>query len=193
MSSTLSLFMQYQTGKPYGFTYNAPSNALGDTFGGNEPIDDDDTQLLYVPTGANDPNVIFGPGWDMAGWEDLLDRRPCLNKFKGKIVTQNHCTSPDNFRMDLRYIHEFKLPNGSFLGDNSIEIILDIENLGNLINNEWGRVEQIGFPFTAQVVTLDRDLGPNNELIYNSFRDENYTVFNSASLWKAMLGVRYRF
>jgi hypothetical protein len=30
-------------------------------------------------------------------------------------------------------------------------------------------------------------------LIYNRFRDENYTVLNSASLWKAMLGVRYRF
>ncbi len=103
------------------------------------------------------------------------------------------CNCPDNFRIDLRYIHEFKLPSGSFLGDNSIEIILDIENLGNLINNEWGRVEQIGVPFVAQVVTLDQDLGPNNELIYNSFRDESYTVFNSASLWKAMLGVRYRF
>jgi outer membrane receptor for ferrienterochelin and colicin len=193
MSSTLSVFMQYQSGKPYGYTFDAPSNALGDTFGGNEPVDDDDTQLIYVPTGADDPNVIFAPGFDLAGWEDLLSRRSCLAKYKGQIVPQNHCRSPDNFRIDLRYIHEFKLPSGSFLGDNSIEVILDIENLGNLINNEWGRVEQIGFPFTAQVVTLDRDLGPNGELIYNRFRDENYTVLNSASLWKAMLGVRYRF
>jgi outer membrane receptor for ferrienterochelin and colicin len=193
MTSTLSFFIQYQSGKPYGFSFDAPSNALGDTFGGNEPIDDDDTQLLYVPTGPDDPNVIFGPDFDMAGWEELLASKPCLSKFKGKIAKQNSCTSPSNTRIDMRYIHEFKLPGGSFLGDNSIEIILDIENLANLLNNDWGRVEQIGFPFTANVINLDQDLGPNNELIFNRFRNENYTVFNAPSLWKAGLSLRYRF
>ncbi len=63
----------------------------------------------------------------------------------------------------------------------------------NLINDDWGRVEQIGFPFTAQVITLDQDLGPNNELIFNSFRNENPSVFNTSSLWKVQMGLRYRF
>jgi len=55
----LSFFFQRQSGKPYGYTFDAPRTSFGDTFGGNEPIDDDDTQLLYVPTGPDDPNVIF--------------------------------------------------------------------------------------------------------------------------------------
>jgi outer membrane receptor for ferrienterochelin and colicin len=193
MSSMWSFFLQYQSGKPYGFTFNAPSRANGDTFGGNEPVDDDDTQLLYVPTGPDDPNVIFASGFDMEGWEALLASRSCLAKYSGRIAEQNSCTSPSNFRIDMRYVHEFKLPSGSFLGENSIELFLDIENLGNLINNEWGRVEQIGFPFTAQVVELDQNLGPNNELIFDSFRNENFSVFNAASLWKAQIGLRYRF
>jgi len=95
--------------------------------------------------------------------------------------------------MDLRFTQAIRLKSVPFLGESSFKFILDIENLGNLLNDDWGRVEQIGFPFTKQVVTLDQDFGPNGELIYNSFRDESQTVFNLASLWKIQLGVSFSF
>jgi hypothetical protein len=192
--TTLSFFFQSQEGKPYGYTYDAPRTSNGDTFGGNEPIDDDDTQLLYIPTGLNDPKVIYAAGFDYEGFEELVNSNSCLSKYRGKIVEKNSCSSPWNTRVDMRWIQEFRLPSiGNVLAEHSFEFILDIENLGNLINDEWGRYEQISFPFTAQVVTLDEDLGPNGELIYNSFRDENFTISNAQSLWKIQVGLRYRF
>ncbi len=195
---TVSLFIQRQSGKPYGYTYNAPSNALGDTFGGNEPIDDDDTQLLYVPTGPGDPNVIYGANssgvpFDQAGFEALIDSESCLGKFRGRIATQNSCSSSYTTRMDLRFTQAIRLKSVPFLGESSFKFILDIENLGNLLNDDWGRVEQIGFPFTKQVVTLNQDFGPNGELIYDSFRDESQNVANLASLWKIQMGISFSF
>ena len=193
LTSSVNLFFLHQTGKPYGYTFNAPRTSFGDTFGGNEPIDDDDTQLLYVPTGPDDPNVIFAEGFDMAGFESLLDSESCLSKFRGSIATKNSCNSPSYTKVDLRFTQEIRLPSMRWLGDSNLQFIMDIENLGNLINSDWGRYEQISFPFTKQVVTLDGDLGPNGELIYNSFRDENFSVSNTASLWKIQFGFRYNF
>jgi len=192
--TTLSFFFQSQEGKPYGYTYDAPRTSNGDTFGGNEPIDDDDTQLLYVPTGPSDPKVIYASGFDYEGFDELINSESCLSKYRGKIAEKNSCSSPWNTRVDMRWIQEFRLPPvGKLLAEHSFEFILDIENLGNLINSEWGRYEQIGFPFTKQVVTLDQDLGPSGELIYNRFRDENFTIYNTQSLWKIQVGLRYRF
>ena len=193
LTTSINLFFQHQTGKPYGYTFNAPRTSFGDTFGGNEPIDDDDTQLLYVPTGPDDPNVIFAPGFDMAGFDALLSSESCLNKFRGKIARKNSCNSPSYTKLDMRFTQEIRLPNARWVGDSNLQFIIDFENLGNLINSDWGRYEQISFPFTKQVVTLDEDLGPNGELIFDSFRDENYSVSGSASLWKIQFGLRYNF
>ena len=193
LPTTLSFFFQRQSGKPYGYTFDAPRTSFGDTFGGNEPIDDDDTQLLYVPTGPDDPNVIFASGFDIDGFESLLNSESCIGQFRGEIAKKNSCTSPWTTRVDMRFTQALRLPGVRFLGESSLEFILDIENLGNLINSDWGRVEQISFPFTKQVVTLDQDLGPNGELIFNSFRDENFSVSNLASLWKIQFGLRYNF
>ncbi len=193
LTSSVNLFFSTQTGKPYGYTYNAPSRANGDTFGGNEPIDDDDSQLLYVPTGPTDPNVIFAPGFDYAAFDALIESEKCLKKYRGKIAKKNSCNSPSYSRLDMRFTQEIRLPNAAWVGDSNLQFIVDIENLGNLINSDWGRYEQIGFPFTAEAVTLDQDLGPNGELVYNSYRAQNFSVSSLPSLWKVQFGLRYNF
>ncbi len=191
LTSSINLFISSQTGKPYGHTYNAPRTSFGDTFGGNEPVDDDDTQLLYVPSGPNDPIVMYGSGFDLDGFNAMIDKESCLKR--GKISKKNACTSPSYTRADLRFTQEIRIPSIRWLSDSNLQFIIDIENLGNLLNSDWGRYEQISFPFRKATVTLDGDLGPNGELIYNSFRDFGPNVSNSASLWKIQFGLRYNF
>ena len=193
LPTTASLFFQIQSGKPFGYSFNAPSNALGDTFGGNEPIDDDDTQLLYVPTGASDPNVIYGPGFDVAAFDTLINNNPCLSGQRGQIVRKNSCGSRYTTRVDLRLTQAVRLNSVPFLGESSFKVYVDIENLGNLLNDDWGRVDLISFPFTNELVTLDSDLGPNNELIFNSFRNGSPSVQQIPSLWKIQIGASFNF
>ena len=198
LPTTASVFIQRQSGKPFGHSFNAPSNALGDTFGGNEPIDDDDTQLLYVPTGASDPNVIYGMDsngvpFDVAAFDALIDANRCLSKYRGQIVPQNGCTSSYTTRADLRITQAVSFSSVPWLGESDFTVYLDIENVGNLINDDWGRVDLISFPFTNQLVTLNQDLGPNGELVFDSFRDESATILNTPSLWKIQLGASFSF
>ncbi|NOR20101.1 MAG: TonB-dependent receptor plug domain-containing protein [Xanthomonadales bacterium] len=193
LTTSVNLFFSSQTGKTYGYTFDAPRTSFGDTFGGNEPIDDDDTQLLYVPTGLSDPNVIFAPGFDYAAFDAMVEGESCLKKFRGKIAKKNSCNSPTYSRLDMRFTQEIRLPDIRWVGNSNLQFIIDIENLGNLLNDDWGRYEQIGFPFTKQTVTLDGDLGPDGELIFNSFRDENFSVSGLPSLWKVQFGLRYNF
>lgn len=193
LPTTASVFIQSQSGRPFSYSFDAPRNALGDTFGGNEPIDDDDTQLLYVPSGANDPVVIYAADFDVAAFNSLIDSDSCLSRFRGQIARKNACTSRDTTRVDLRLTQAVRFNSMPFLGESNFTLFLDVENLGNLINDDWGRVEQIGFPFTNQLVTLDQDLGPNGELIFNSFRDENPTVISLPSLWRIQLGASFSF
>ncbi len=193
LPTTASVFIQRKSGKPFGYTFNAPRNALGDTFGGNEPIDDDDSQLLYVPSGPSDPNVIYGANFDLAAFDELVDSTPCLSKSRGKIMSKNACTSAYSTIVDLRLTQAIRLKSVPFLGESSFKIYIDVENLGNLLNDDWGRGELIGFPFTAEAVTLNRDLGPNGELVFDGFRDQNPTVLTIPSLWKIQLGASFNF
>jgi hypothetical protein len=92
----------------------------------------------------------------------------------------------------MRISQSIRLKKLPLLGESNFRITIDIENLGNLLNDDWGRIQQIRFPFTSPNVTLDQDLGANGELIYNSFRTISQTVDNK-SLWKVQLGASFSF
>ena len=59
--------------------------------------------------------------------------------------------------MDLRIQQE--IPGfaffGNTLGDNNFRIVLDIENLLNLLNDDWGRWSDGPFYFDNDIVTAD--------------------------------------
>jgi hypothetical protein len=74
---------------------------------------------------------------------------------------------------------------------NTIQLSLDVLNVGNLISSDWGIVE---IPTNQQVLGVTID--DNNNPTYNF--DENLTeTFSSdtslLSRWQAQFGVRYIF
>ena len=44
---------------------------------------------------------------------------------------------------------------------------MDIANLGNMLNNKWGTIQQIGFPYTS--ANIDATI-VGNQYSYNSIR-----------------------
>ena len=75
-------------------------------------------------------------------------------------------------------------------GDHKLEITLDIENLGNLLNNDWGRIASYNQPFNAPVV--DAAI-VNGKYVYSNFTKPTPTIAKIPSVWKAQLGIRYKF
>ncbi|KAK0349727.1 hypothetical protein LTR94_031926, partial [Friedmanniomyces endolithicus] len=122
--------------------------------------------------------------------------RSGLIKYAGQITPRNGFKSPDVTRFDLRISQE--LP-AFFPGGAKLEGYVDIENIGNLLNDEWGVVQQVGFPYFSRAVTARNCqisscvAGAGNFYQYDSFRDWTATNYNNQSVWQVKFGVRYKF
>jgi outer membrane receptor protein involved in Fe transport len=146
----ITFFYEGISGQPYVYVANADLN--GDGFAGNDPI--------YVPKNALDPNEVrIGTGAGTAFalapaeaqiLENFINAQPCLNKQRGQIMTRNSCQAPFQQRMDASIRQTIPQIAGQ-----RFTLQLDIFNLPNLLNKNWGRVK---FPVQSTF---------NNQQLYN--------------------------
>ncbi len=137
------LVYQGRSGRHYSYVFG--SNGVG-TFGGNfladfgSEGDNIGNQLFYVPTGLSDP-IITGDPQFLADLDAFISATPCLSENRGEVVQRNNCRTSWVNTVSLRLMQEFTLANNF-----SFDVTLDIENLGNLLNDNWGRVESYTAP-----------------------------------------------
>ncbi|MDZ4363703.1 TonB-dependent receptor [Brevundimonas sp.] len=198
-----NLFGQRRSGLNYSYTFGVSTATLTGENGAYSA----QRQLLYVPnvdtsgnvTLTSDPIVRYGPGFDIAGFNTFL-RSTGLIDSAGQITKRNAYQSPDITTFDLSVSQE--LP-AFFPGGAKLELYADIENFGNLLNDEWGVLQQVGFPyFSNNVVALNCQVstacvggvaGQGNFYQYNSFADRSASVPSNVPVWQIKVGVRYTF
>ena len=115
----------------FGGTFLADFGSEGDNPG---------PQLFYVPTGTNDPIITGDPAF-LADLDTFIGRDECLRGARGSIVRRNACETDWIHTVNLRLVQEV-----GFMQDKKVDFILDIENLMNLLNENWGRVETYTAP-----------------------------------------------
>ena len=74
-----------------------------------------------------------------------------LERYRGKIVPRNSGRSPWVTTVDLRLTQEIPIWRKT-----RGVVSLDVENLANLINNDWGQVSQVSFIYVAPVLDANR-------------------------------------
>jgi len=146
--------------------------------------------LMYIPTALGSGEVVFrgGAAEEQAFWN--IVNQNGLNRFAGGVVERNADFAPWVNNVDVRISQQ--LPG--FMKEHRSEISLDILNVGNLINKEWGRIEEIGFPLNRSFVNyLGTDA--SGRYIYGLGSLENTIVRQNRgeSQWAAQLTLRYRF
>lgn len=139
--------------------------------------------LLYVPTGPNDPNVVFAPGFQTEAFNAFVDREGLAPGFVGRNSQQARWTN----RIDVRVDQEIP----TFIDGVSGVAFLKIYNFGNFLNDDWGKVYDATF-FSQDVV--DVSINDSGQFVYENFgdRDINQLVTNR-SLWELRMGVEVRF
>jgi hypothetical protein len=177
----ISMFYEGRRGKPYSWVFNNDMN--GDGQAGND--------LMYIP---NVGEVRFtNPTEEAAFWE--IVNRNGLAGFKGSAVPRNSDTAPWVNSFDVRISQE--LP-GFFKG-NKAEIWLDILNVGNLLNKDWGLIDEIGFQSDggqARSFVNFAGIDPvTGQYVYDVVSEENFIRRDNRgeSRWAAQLGFRYSF
>lgn len=184
----IGMFAQRRSGLPFSYTFStSPANQFGEyvtTF----------RQLLYVPktdssgnvTATSDPLVNYGANFNVANFNDFLKRTGLID-YAGEISPRNAFKSPYVTTVDMHI--EQELP-AFFPGGAKLIGYMDIENLGNLLNDEWGSIQQIAFPYTSANVDATRTATQYN---YNTFTTRSPATFGTNSVWQIKVGVRYQF
>ena len=139
----ISLFGETRSGRPFSYTFQDAGNGRSPVFGVNGSLS---RFLAYIPTGVSDPLVSYDTVANATAINNFIDANG-LKKFRGKIAPRNGFRSPSFTKVDLHI--EQELP-GFLRSRSKFSVFADIENLGNLINDKWGRLQQFGFPFTQQ-------------------------------------------
>jgi hypothetical protein len=188
MASTLGLFFEMGQGNRYSYTYAGDLNRDG--------IANND--LLYVP--ANQSDIKFGtvvggvgvPAADAAAqWTALnafINQDPYLKHRRGKYAERNGASLPWYTQVDLRFMQDFNI---NVKGrKNTIQLSVDIMNMGNMINSNWG-VRQLSNTTTPITVTgIDAGNVPYFKFDQNlkkSYVDD----FSTRSKWQIQFGIRY--
>jgi hypothetical protein len=135
----ITLYFEGSSGVP--FVYVTQGDINGDLVNGNDPI--------YVPRNATDPNEVrIGTGNGVGAtpfvqnvaaaqaFERFISAQPCLDRQRGRIMARNSCRSPFQERMDLSVRQAIPSVRGQ-----QFVLQLDIFNLLNLINHDWGQIE----------------------------------------------------
>ena len=188
--TTVGVFYEGRKGKPYSWTYRNDLN--GDGVSGND--------LMYVPTGFGSGEVVFlgdtatNKTNETLFWS-IVDANKALRDAKGGVVKRNSAFSPFTNSFDVRVSQEIP----GFTAKHKGVLTLDILNFGNLINNRWGRINEVGFSSAGgQRRTFVNYVGldPNGKYIYqvNPVVDD-YTLrqVKGESQWAAQITARYEF
>lgn len=151
LTTRMNLFGQITSGEPFSYTFSTErDNALfGRSGDGESPFDND---LLYVPTisgGAiNDSLVVVGSDFDEEGFVNFVSDQGLDT---GKILNRHSDSSAWNRRFDFRFQQELPFINSTmekFVGENSLNLVVDIFNVANLIDSDWGK-QRSGAGFDA--------------------------------------------
>ena len=188
--TSVGLFYEGRKGKPYSWIYNNDLNGDGIT-----------NDLMYIPTRAGSGEVVFrdvnnsGSGADEEALFWQIANANGLNRYAGGVVERNSSFGDWTHNFDVRISQEFP---GFFKG-NKILLALDILNFGNLLNKDWGRIDEIAFQAQgglARSFVNYQGLDANGRYIYGvdgQVEDFVTRQQRGESQWAAQLTLKYMF
>jgi len=177
------------------FSYTYAGDMNGDGVVGND--------LLFVPNKAEDlvfeawtvNNVTYSPEQQAAFFEAYIKQDPYLSSRRGQYTERNGGTRPLLHRFDLAVSRDFFITVGG--KRNALQFRVDVFNVGNLINSNWGVDQRIitNIPLTSRGVESDGRprYRVTSQLLSDSTRrtlDWSQTIND---VWNLQLGLRYTF
>jgi hypothetical protein len=188
-ATRVGVFYEGRKGKPYSWIYNNDLN-------GDGTVND----LMYIPTAPGSGEVVFkGSGTATAADAEAffwsVVEAQGLSGFAGGAVDRNSSFAPWTNTFDVRISQE--LP-GFFKG-NKATLIFDILNFGNLLNKDWGRIDEIAFSSGGGLSRSFVDymgLDASGRYIYGvNGNIEDFVTRNATgeSAWAAQVTLKYEF
>ena len=179
-ATTISTFFEYAQGGRFSYTYGGDLN--GDGSGVND--------LLYVPTEAEITGMNFVNAGQGADYNAFIKQDDYLNSRRGQYTQRYGVLSPWRGKWDVKVMQDFKI-KVSADKTNTIQLSLDILNIGNFINSDWGLVQT---PNSVQPIGVTVDNAGVPTYNFNGDVTETFGYeSNLLSRWQMQFGLRYIF
>ena len=211
LGTTVSLFYEAAPAGRFSYTYAGDMNGDGSGGSGND--------LLYIPRNQSEIalrditlTAAQGGGSYSAAqqWTDLdkyISQDDYLSKHRGDYAERNGAVRPWQNRVDVRLLQDIFTTIGE--NKNTLQLSVDVFNIGNLLNSNWGTFRTANVTNPLTFVGYDQQGRPNFNFPYlsNPTKATDGTVTPGVPLtstfrndtgglgsrWQAQVGIRYIF
>ena len=178
-ATTISTFFEYAQGGRFNYTYG------GDINGDGSGIND----LLYIPTSGEISQMQFSGAGQAEAFENYIQQDDYLNDNRGSYAERYGALAPWRGRWDLKILQDYNF-KVSESKTNTIQLSIDVLNVGNLLSSDWGLTQQ---PNNVQPIGVDAS-GSEPVYTFNPDLEETYGYDTGLlNRWQAQFGVRYIF
>jgi hypothetical protein len=192
---------------------SASGGKVSYTYGNDLNGDGQNNDLIYVPKSASEmtfapltvkngnDSKIYSPEEQQAAYDAYIDNNKYLKTRRGQYAQRNGGYYPWLTRFDFTLIQEVYIKVGKNGTKNTLQLRLDILNVGNLLNNKWG----VGYQSTTvnplSLNSIDAATGtPKYTLATQNINGQNVLLRDSFvksitldNVWQAQVGIRYIF
>lgn len=204
LGTTFSFFYEGATQGRYSYVYSTDFNRDGAS-ADLIYIPKDPSEITFVPVTTGSGATLqtqFTAQQQSDAFFAFIKQDPYLSQHQGAYAERNGAQFPWRSQLDVKILQDIFTNLGG--KRNSLQVSLDIFNVGNLLNNNWGRVQQLTFnnflePQNVSSLTTAAN-GPKptfrfgrdavtGQLLTNTFRD----AVTFSSVYSMQVGLRYSF
>lgn len=189
LATTFGLFYTAHTSGLYSYMYTNDMNGDGNV-----------NDLIYVPADKNDIKFVDTPAYTAQEQRDafwsFIESDPYLKTRKGKYAEANAARLKWMHRLDFRLTQDFIVYSGK--AEHTLQLTLDIVNLPNLINSDWGVQYGAGACNYGRILKYEGQTNNVPQFSLWSNRDglvskSNEVLKSSEYCWQIQLGLSYKF
>lgn len=200
-TTTLSLFMNAQSGQPFSYIIGGNSAR---NINGERGSTSRNRSLVYIPATQSDINLVdYTAGGQTVTaaqqWEQLnrfIESDKYLSNNRGGYAEKNGAFAPFTALFDVGVRQDVGIMVGG--QRHRLQFSLDIQNVANLLNSDWGVVYTVpgnsNNYFLYQFQGYEAD-GTTPQFTYRSDETgrESFNISGNNSRWRLRAGVRYIF
>lgn len=185
-TTTVGLIYQGQSGSPYSLVYS------GDINGDNGPGND----LIFIPTDEQVDQMKFsvtkeGKTVDQqrADLKQWLATTRYVKDHRGEYFERYGDNLPFESHFDFHFGQKFGIRTGKYV--HALELTLDIMNVANLLNKDWGRTFSSGY--NSEIISPITYKGDGVFQFANSSDMPLKYPSSYYSRWRGQIGLKYTF
>ncbi|MBO3273395.1 TonB-dependent receptor [Hymenobacter defluvii] len=152
----------------------------------------DQNEIILVPSGTSDTRTLAEIQNQL---EAFIQNDPYLRSHRGQVAERFAGRTPWTHQVDIRLAQDVNFLAGG--KRNTIQVTLDFQNVGNLLNKDWGR--QYFVSNNAVELLRPERTGSNVQPTFSfpstfaANGNRGYDISPFTSRWQGQLGIRYIF